>query len=132
MLNRFEISTGPGTDFIDITLSIRRIVTASQVKEGICHVFVPHTTAAVMLNEHADPKVIDDISGQLTAMVPQRSDYLHTEGNSPAHIKAGLIGNSQYLFVEENRLVLGTWQGVFFCEFDGPRTRTVMVKVMPG
>jgi len=130
-MRRFHINTGTGTDFVEITASIQEIVTASGIKEGICYIFIPHTTAAIMLNENADPSVIEDITGQLAAIVPSRSAYRHAEGNSPAHIKACLIGSSQSIFIEDGKLVLGTWQGIFFCEFDGPRTRTVMVKIIP-
>jgi secondary thiamine-phosphate synthase enzyme len=102
------------------------------VQSGICHVFVPHTTAGLTINEHADPNVTRDIAAQLDSMVPQHSHYQHAEGNAPAHIKASLIGSSVTVFVEEQRLVLGTWQGIFLCEFDGPRQRTVLVKVTQG
>jgi secondary thiamine-phosphate synthase enzyme len=92
---------------------------------------VPHTTAGITINEHADPSVVQDIAAQLEKMVPQHNRYRHLEGNSPAHIKASLVGSSQTLFVEDGRPVLGTWQGVFFCEFDGPRNRSLLIKIVP-
>jgi secondary thiamine-phosphate synthase enzyme len=118
-------------DFQDITSKVRETIRASGVQSGICHIFVPHTTAGITVNEHADPSVVEDIKAQLEAMVPQSRNYRHMEGNSPAHIKASLIGSSEVLFVEEGELVLGTWQGIFFCEFDGPRSRSLLIKIMP-
>jgi secondary thiamine-phosphate synthase enzyme len=106
-------------------------VDSSHIKSGVCHLFVPHTTAAVILNEQADPSVVEDIVAQLEAIVPQHGDYRHSEGNAPAHIKAALFGSSQMVPVEDGRLVLGTWQGIFFCEFDGPRSRNLLVKIVP-
>jgi secondary thiamine-phosphate synthase enzyme len=100
------------------------------VKEGICFIFVPHTTAAVTINENADPSVSKDMIMELNKIVPFQDRYQHLEGNSPAHIKASLLGPSQTVFIESGRLVLGTWQGIFFCEFDGPRSRKVYVKVI--
>jgi len=128
----FNLSTQSGTDIIDVTATVQNIVSTSGIKNGVCYVYVPHTTAAIMVNEHADPSVAADIKAQLELMVPQHSGYTHGEGNSPAHIKSALIGNSQSIFIEEGKLALGIWQGVFFCEFDGPRNRTVMVKIIPG
>ena len=107
------------------------MVKASGIEGGICHVLVPHTTAAITVNENADPSVAADITTQLEAIVPQHSNYRHMEGNAPAHIKASLVGNSQTLLVEGGKLVLGTWQGIFFCEFDGPRNRTILIKLVP-
>ena len=118
-------------DFQNITRTVRETVTSSGVKSGVCHVFVPHTTAGVTINEHADPSVVQDIAAELEKMVPQHSRYRHMEGNSPAHIKASLVGSSQTIFVEDGRPVLGTWQGVFFCEFDGPRNRSLLIKIVP-
>lgn len=117
-------------DFQDITSIVNDIVAKSGVKSGVCYIFVPHTTAGVMVNEHADPDVVKDIIAQLDTMVPQHDGYRHSEGNSPAHIKATLIGDSETLFIEEGRLVLGTWQGIFFGEFDGPRNRHIYVKII--
>jgi secondary thiamine-phosphate synthase enzyme len=102
------------------------------LKNGLCQVFVPHTTAAVTINESADSSVVADIAAQLDSLAPQRSGYRHLEGNAPAHIKASLVGSSETLLVENGQIVLGTWQGIFFCEFDGPRNRTVLVKTIPN
>jgi len=118
-------------DFQDITLKVKDAVESSGIQSGVCYVFVPHTTAGITVNEHADPSVAEDITAQLEAMVPQHNNYRHMEGNAPAHIKASLVGNSETLLVEGGKLVLGTWQGIFLCEFDGPRNRTVLIKVMP-
>jgi secondary thiamine-phosphate synthase enzyme len=117
-------------EFQEITAKVRQIVQKSGVKSGICHVFVPHTTAGIIINEHADPSVVEDIVVQLEDMVPQDRNYRHQEGNSPAHIKTSLVGTHEALFIEDGKLVLGTWQGIFFCEFDGPRKRSVLVKIV--
>jgi secondary thiamine-phosphate synthase enzyme len=117
-------------EFQEITGAVRDIVESSGVQSGVCYVFVPHTTAAVMINEHADPDVAEDIAAQLDLIAPRHNKYRHAEGNSPAHIKASLIGDSKVIFIEDGQLVLGTWQGIFFCEFDGPRQRSLMVKIV--
>ena len=131
MIHRVDIKTGSRVEFQDVTARVRDAIRGSGVKSGICHVFVPHTTAGVIVNEHADPSVVEDIAAQLDTMVPQHRNYRHMEGNSPAHIKASLTGDSETLFIENGDLVLGTWQGVFFCEFDGPRSRHMLIKVVP-
>jgi secondary thiamine-phosphate synthase enzyme len=118
--------------FVDITQHVRMVVRESGVKSGECHVFVPHTTAAVTINENADPNVRKDILNRLEEVAPSSGSYLHTEGNAHAHIKSSLVGASLVVFVEAGQLVLGTWQSIFLCEFDGPRTRNVMVRVSPG
>ena len=128
---RISIRTGSRVDFQDITPKVQELVASSGIESGVCYVLVPHTTAGVTVNEHADPSVVEDIAAQLEVMVPPHSNYRHREGNAPAHIKASLVGNSEVLLVESGKLVLGTWQGVFFCEFDGPRNRTVLVKILP-
>jgi len=128
---RINVKTTSRVDFPDITSRLQELVASSGVESGVCYILVPHTTAGVTVNEHADPSVVEDIAAQLGFLVPRRKDYRHLEGNADAHIKATLVGNSEVLFVEGGRLVLGTWQGVFFCEFDGPRNRTVMVKILP-
>jgi len=115
---------------LDITSQVENVVRKSGVKSGICYVFVPHTTAGVTINENADPDVVKDIIMELNKIVPLKDNYLHAEGNSAAHIKSSIIGCSQEVIIEENSLKLGTWQSLFFCEFDGPRTRSVWVKVM--
>jgi len=117
---------------IDITGEVRRIVRESGVREGVCRVFVPHTTAAVTINENADPDVPRDLLAALDRIVPWNDGYRHGEGNAAAHVKSSLFGASESVFVEEGDLVLGTWQALFFCEFDGPRTRRVLVKVLSG
>jgi len=132
VLKRFTLSTHSQTEFINITPSVEKIVRESGVKEGVCWVFVPHTTAGITINEGADPSVRRDILSQLNKMVPFRGDYEHLEGNSPAHIKSSLVGSSEAIFIQEGRLVLGTWQSLYFCEFDGPRHRQVMVKIIEG
>jgi secondary thiamine-phosphate synthase enzyme len=115
---------------INITGQVQDIVRINCIKTGVCHVFVPHTTAAVTINENADPDVPIDIIKTLDKLIPLHDGYLHTEGNSAAHVKASLVGASATVFIDEGRLVLGTWQSLFFCEFDGPRTRQVIVKAL--
>lgn len=128
---RLAIRTGSKVEFQDITPRVQELVTLSGVKSGVCYIFAPHTTAAVTVNEHADPSVVRDVAQRLDYLVPQRGDYCHLEGNAPAHIKASLVGSSETLLIDGGRLLLGTWQGIFFCEFDGPRSRTVLIKIMP-
>ena len=130
MIERLHVRTSAKTDLVDITGSIQGVVQRMGVKDGLCFIFVPHTTAAVTINENADPSVPRDILMELNKIVPFEDRYQHMEGNSAAHIKASLVGFSQMVFVESGRLVLGTWQGIFFCEFDGPRSREVYVKVV--
>lgn len=130
MIHRLDIKTSSRVELQDITGEVRNLIKKSGVKNGVCHVLVPHTTAGIMVNEHADPSVAEDIASQLEEIVPRDRNYRHLEGNSPAHIKATLMGDSRTLFIEDGKLVLGTWQGVFFCEFDGPRSRHVMVKIV--
>jgi len=130
MIQTFQVKTSKQTEFIDITHSVQEAVKKTGVAEGICFIFIPHTTAAVTINENADPSVSLDIIMELNKVVPFQDRYQHLEGNSPAHIKASLIGCSQTVFVESRELALGTWQGIFFCEFDGPRNRKVCVNVL--
>jgi secondary thiamine-phosphate synthase enzyme len=120
------------TELIDITSKIQDVVHSADIDEGLCMLYVPHTTAAVTINESADPSVKDDILMIINSVIPWKAEYRHLEGNSPAHIKATLIGPSELIAVEKNRLVLGTWQGIFFCEFDGPRTRKIHVRLIKG
>ena len=131
LTHRISIRTEAKVEFRDITREVQNVVDSSGIESGVGYIFVPHTTAAVTVNEHADPSVVEDIAVQLEAMVPQHKNYRHIEGNAPAHIKASLIGNSVILPIEGRRLVLGTWQGIFFCEFDGPRNRTALIKIVP-
>ena len=124
-----EIRTRAREEFVDLTAEVGRVVAASGVESGVCVVMVPHTTAGVTVNENADPDVRADLLMTLRRIVPDTLPYAHAEGNSPAHVKATLVGSSVSLIVEDGRLRLGTWQGVFFCEFDGPRPRKVWVQV---
>ena len=120
------------TEFIDITRQVRDAVAENRLQDGFCHIYVPHTTAGVTINESADPAVAEDILMILNQMVPWQAGYRHIEGNSPAHIKSSLIGASEWVACEKGHLNLGTWQGIFFCEFDGPRNRRVQLKFMAG
>jgi secondary thiamine-phosphate synthase enzyme len=126
MISEFSIRTGKKTELIDMTDKIQPLV--RDIDEGIVTVYVPHTTAGITINENADPDVKKDILKKLSELVPEKSRYLHAEGNSDAHIKATLVGNSVTVIVREGRLMLGTWQSIFFAEFDGSRTRRVIVK----
>lgn len=132
MLTELTVGTSTRTELVDITARVEEVVRASLVGSGVCHLFVPHTTAGLTLNENWDPSVREDIIRALDRMVPRVGDYRHAEGNSPAHIKATLTGSSATLLVERSKLVLGTWQGIFVAEFDGPRQRRVLVKVVSG
>lgn len=131
MLHRIGIKTRSKVDLQDITSDVNKVVKSSGVQSGVCYLFIPHTTAGVMVNEYADPSVAEDISTQLDVVKPYHKNYRHMEGNSPAHIKAILLGSSEMLLIEDGELVLGTWQGIFFCEFDGPRNRSMLIKIMP-
>ena len=124
-----EIKSTQQVQFLDITSQVNRIISQQGIEEGICHLFVPHTTAGVTINEHADPSVVRDMIMELNKMVPFADNYSHFEGNSAAHIKASLIGASQVIFFSDGRLVMGTWQGIYFCEFDGPRQRKILLKI---
>jgi secondary thiamine-phosphate synthase enzyme len=130
MIQTFSVKSSKQTEFIDITRPVQEIVQKAGVKEGLCIILVPHTTAAVTVNENADPSVPKDIVMELNKIVPFEDRYQHTEGNSPGHIKSTLVGCSQTLIIESGKLFLGTWQGIFFCEFDGPRNRQVRVKII--
>ena len=120
------------TEMIDITSKIQDMVRSAGIGQGLCLLYVPHTTAAITINESADPSVKDDILMIINTIIPWKAGYRHLEGNSPAHIKSTLFGPSELIAVENNRLILGTWQGIFFCEFDGPRTRKVHVRLIEG
>jgi secondary thiamine-phosphate synthase enzyme len=128
----FTIQTSARFEMIDITGRVAALVRESGIRQGICHAFVPHTTAAVTINENADPDVPRDIIEALDRIIPLSKGYRHAEGNSAAHIKASLFGASQTLLIDDGNLVLGTWQSLFFCEFDGPRTRKVLIKLTGG
>lgn len=116
-------------EFINITGEIQNAVSKSGIKDGACYIFVPHTTAGITINEAADPDVVQDIQQELNKIAPVGGHYRHLEGNADSHIKASVIGTSQTVFIENGKLKLGTWQGIFFCEFDGPRNRKVWVKI---
>lgn len=127
---RLPVKTNSQTEMIDVTALVQDQVTESGISDGLCVVFVPHTTAAVTINESADPAVKHDILMVLNKIVPWKEAYRHMEGNSPAHLKTSIIGSSETIVVEKGRLVLGTWQGIFFCEFDGPRTRKLDIRLI--
>ena len=131
----FDVPTLARVQLVDVTAEVRAVVRASGVASGMCVVFVPHTTAAVTIQENADPDVQRDLIHALALAVPDElpgAGYRHAEGNSPAHVKASLVGSSATVLIEDGDLLLGTWQGVYVCEFDGPRTRRVQVKVIAG
>jgi secondary thiamine-phosphate synthase enzyme len=129
-MKELTVKTSSKIQMIDITREIQELVRQSKLQQGICIVFVPHTTAAVTINENADPAVIHDIIDELSKVIPQQDNYRHVEGNSAAHIKTTIVGCSQAIIIEDGRLQLGTWQSIFFCEFDGPRHRKVWVKII--
>jgi secondary thiamine-phosphate synthase enzyme len=130
MISEIEVRTRKRIELMDITSSIRKIVAQSGLREGLCHVFVPHTTAAVTINEKADPAVARDIEATLSKIVPEGAGYRHTEGNADAHVKSSLVGVSLMVPVNGGDVALGTWQAVFFCEFDGPRQRRCLVQLI--
>jgi secondary thiamine-phosphate synthase enzyme len=129
MVYKLTVKTSSHNEFIDITYKINEVVRQSKVEEGIAVIYVPHTTAGIFINENADPDVIYDIKNHLEKLVPWINNYKHMEGNAAAHIKSILTGNSVSIIIEKGELLLGTWQGIFFAEFDGPRNRTVYVKI---
>jgi len=131
-MKQLIIKTGARSEMIDITERVRSVIRDSHVENGFCYVFVPHTTAAVTINENADPDVQRDILSAMDKAVPWQDHYRHREGNAAAHVKASLMGASEMVFIEDGNPVLGIWQSIFFCEFDGPRTRKILVKVVPA
>jgi len=131
MIRYINVKSRTRVEFIDITEKIQEIIKEEGVKEGVCYIYVPHTTAGITINEGADPSVQRDIIATLSKLVPFEGDYAHREGNSDAHIKSTIVGVSQVVFIESGRLSLGTWQALYFCEFDGPRHRRVQVKIVP-
>lgn len=130
MIRYIDLKSRVRTEFIDITADIKEMLKAANVGNGVCHVFVLHTTAGITVNEGADAAVQMDINRFLNKLIPQDPYFNHAEGNSDAHIKSTLVGTSQNLLIENGKLLLGTWQSVFFCEFDGPRPRRVVVKIV--
>ncbi len=123
------VKTGKRNELLDVTSQVQEAVSKAGLKEGLCIVYCPHTTAGVAINENADPSVKEDVLRKLTELVPKDDNYSHMEGNSDGHIKAILVGNSKTIFVKSGKLVLGTWEGIFFCEFDGPRSRNLLLKM---
>lgn len=132
MIHSLSVRTGSRIEMVDITGRIEELVRVSNVEEGVCHLFVAHTTAGLTINENADPSVQADILMVLNKVISDREAYRHGEGNSPAHIKTSLMGPNLTILVSKQSLILGTWQGVYLCEFDGPRTRKVYIKIMAG
>lgn len=130
MLRELSVNTKRRCELIDITAEVRKIIRSFSVQEGLCHIFVPHTTAAITINEKADPDVVRDIEEVLSRLVPESDSYRHTEGNSDAHVKSSILGTSVFVPVSGGDLVLGTWQGIFFCEFDGPRNRRCFLRIL--
>lgn len=131
-LGTVELPTQKKQQMVDITARVRAEVKSSGVQNGLCTIFAPHTTGAITINENTDPDVRKDMIKELLKTIPLQDDYLHAEGNAAAHILSSLLGASQSVFVENGKLVLGTWQAIYFCEFDGPRSRTVLLRVMAG
>ena len=129
-MRSYAVKTQSQDELVDITGLVRQVVAESGVTDGQCLVYVPHTTAGVTINENADPSVKSDLLMALRKSVPDSYPYTHMEGNSPAHVKASLVGSSVLVLVENGGLALGTWQGIFFCEFDGPRNRKVYIKII--
>jgi len=129
-MQTLTVKTDRRTQLVDVTAQVQKKVSASNVADGICYLYVPHTTAAITINECADPDVARDVEGALDRLIPATGPYCHSEGNSDAHVKAILVGTSQVVFVHGGKLALGRWQGIFFCEFDGPRDRKLEVKVV--
>jgi len=132
MIKHINIQTHKRTEFVNITRDIQKAVTESGITSGVCYVYVSHTTAGITINEGADPDVVTDMLSFLNSAIPHKGSYLHMEGNSDSHIKTSLMGSSEMIIIDEGMLQLGTWQAVFFCEFDGARSRTVMVKIING
>jgi secondary thiamine-phosphate synthase enzyme len=126
-----QIETRARVEFKDISGLVQKLVTESGVQSGVCHLFVPHTTAAILINENYDPGLSKDLDNFLKELAPRDKDYHHNDGNCDAHLKAAVIGCSKALLVDDGRLVLGRWQGVYFCEFDGPRRRELRIKIVP-
>jgi secondary thiamine-phosphate synthase enzyme len=132
MLRYINVSSSRRNEFIDITGQVESMLAEAGVKDGVCYIYVPHTTAGVTINEGADPVVRDDILDTLERLVPVDRRYRHLEGNSDSHVKSSLVGVTLHLPVSDGRLVLGTWQSIFFCEFDGPRSRKAAIKFISG
>jgi len=132
MIEEIIIKSNRRNELINITSKVSDFIKNSNIKEGLATIYIPHTTAGIIINEHADPSVAEDIENVLMKMVPENNGYLHFEGNSDSHIKSAITGSSVSVIISEYQLLLGTWQGIFFCEFDGPRTRKVYIKIIKG
>lgn len=130
MIRYINVKSRTRTEFIDITERVQEVIKEEGVKEGICYIYVPHTTAGITINEGADPSVQRDILSTLNRLIPFEGDYHHREGNADAHIKSTIVGVSQYVMIEQGKISLGTWQAIYFCEFDGPRHRRVHLKIV--
>ena len=132
MILEIAVASEQQTELLEITLKVQALVEQSAIKNGIALLFVPHTTAAVTINENADPDVATDMLQGINKLIPLRDNYRHMEGNSAAHIKSSLVGTSEQLIILNGKLQLGTWQGIYFCEFDGPRKRKLQIKLIAG
>jgi secondary thiamine-phosphate synthase enzyme len=132
MIEEFSISTSKKQEIVDITNNIKEIVKKSNIKEGICIIYCPHTTAGITINENADSDVKKDILKKFSSLIPEKENYSHSEGNSDAHIKSSILGNEKTIIIKDDKLLLGTWQGIYFFEGDGPRQREIFVKIMEG
>jgi secondary thiamine-phosphate synthase enzyme len=130
MVKTLTVKSRTKTEFVDITEDVRNVINESDIKSGICYLYVPHTTAGITINEGADPSVKRDILTSLIRLIPFEGDYHHMEGNSSAHIKSTVVGVSLFVLIEDGKPLLGTWQSIYFCEFDGPRHRRVIVKIV--
>lgn len=130
-MQTLTVKTDRRTQLLNVTAQVQKAVSAAKISKGICYLYVPHTTAGIVINECADPDVARDIEGALDRLIPKTGPYYHCEGNSDSHLKSVLVGGSQIVFVKDGCLALGRWQGIFFCEFDGPRKRKLNIKVVP-
>ena len=130
MTKNINIKTRTRTEFVDITSEIQQVIDEAGIKNGICCLYIPHTTAGITINEGADPSVVSDIQRTLSKLIPNNLNYSHMEGNSDAHIKSTVVGASKTVIIDDGKLLLGTWQSIFFCEFDGPRHRRILVKLI--
>jgi secondary thiamine-phosphate synthase enzyme len=129
-MEKISIKTGSRIELVDITAKIQAAVAKSRIKEGVCFIFCPHTTAGLTINENADPSVQRDILNALNRLVPAGAGYTHSEGNADSHIKSSIFGSSLTIFIEDGQLAFGTWQGIYFCEGDGPRSREAWIKIL--
>lgn len=129
-MKKINLKTNKRIELLDITAEVQTVMGKDKIKDGVCFVFCPHTTAGLTINENADPSVKEDMISALSKLIPENAGYTHSEGNSDSHIKSSLFGPSLTIFVENGKLALGTWQGIYFCESDGPRSREVWVKII--